>query len=605
MRAHIAYTALIAAVVVAALGLGAPSPRRVNIRWAESVTLAQRVAAEQSLGLRGARPEEARTWSYEVPDASLIPGIITHPQIEDTHRIDRDRRAFSPELPAARASMRRVYESAPLQVIAAHWPILSGALLAIALGAAWPPLRAALSSAPDRVLIPAILAAALASRLVLVVAGGQFYWPDEDRYRQSRAMVEELAAGNARAAWNRATESAHPLFKALGLVPAAVEWTYMQDPRIPAAFFALFSVFNIWLLAGIARRLGAGAIETVLVALLFAASTSFLYFTRHLFPYDVAMTFGLLSLHAGSRPDASWRASIACGCWAALCFLAYFGYWTLGGAACVIHVLRDLSRAHVVRRGVLTAVGLATPLLLLVSAMTLTGGSLVTNTRSFMADVNQGTFAEGWRVPVEYLWHAEQGLLVLWIVAIGICIAAWRRWLAVPAVRAGLIGLLCVYGALAVFSTGLEAFVVYGRLARQLVPFLCLVTAAVLTRIAVRRPSFARAMLPAIAAAVLIQAAVNARQVFAQQFPLEFVPRGEQAAGRMGATRAVPLYTRHLYPPAAMDIPAGSVEAAAAPHPLQFRPYQYEGYTRQERQFLRSTDIRMRVLIPVGAKESG
>jgi hypothetical protein len=66
-----------------------------------------------------------------------------------------------------------------------------------------------------------------------------------------------------------------------------------------------------------------------------------------------------------------------------------------------------------------------------------------------------------------------------------------------------------------------------------------------------------------------------------------------------GASRTVLLYTEHLYPPRRLEVPAGMVEIFAAPHPLQFLPYQYEGYTPQERQFLRSTDIRMRVLIPV------
>lgn len=39
-------------------------------------------------------------------------------------------------------------------------------------------------------------------------------------------------------------------------------------------------------------------------------------------------------------------------------------------------------------------------------------------------------------------------------------------------------------------------------------------------------------------------------------------------------------------------------EAFSARHPLQFKPYQYEGYTPHQREFLRSTDIRMRILVP-------
>ena len=604
MRARIAYAALSAAVLIAALGFAAPSAPRVTIRWQPSVTLSQRVAAEQSLGVQNARAEEERTWSYEVPDVARLPGIISHPLIEDTHRIDRDRQAFSPELPASRARVRAIYQSAPLQFIATEWAGIATLLLAIGLMADWPRIRAELSSAPDRVVVPAILAVAFIARLVLVMSGGQLYWPDEDRALQSRVIVEELEKGDTRAAWAYATESAHPLFKVMGVLPAVVAVNYASDARPAGAFFALFSVLNIWLVARIARRLGADAVESSLAALLFAASTCFLYFSRHLFPYDAAMTFGLLSLYAGSKADGSWRESVACGVCAGLCFLTYFGYWTLGGAACVIHVLRDRSWTQVIRRGLRTVVGLATPLLLLIGLAAATGGRAIANTRSFMTDVNQGDFAEGWRVPFEYLWEAEHGLFLLWMVAVVICVAAWRTWWDVPRVRVGLMGALFIYGTLALFSTGFEAFVVYGRLTRQLVPFFCLVTAAVLAQAITRRPAAARLAFPLVAAAIVLQAGVNARPVFAQQFPREFIPRGEETAGRQGATRALPLYARHLYPPAAVDVPAGYVEAIAAAHPLQFRPYQYEGFTPQERQFLRSADIRMRMMIPAADKRA-
>ena len=446
---------------------------------------------------------------------------------------------------------------------------------------------------PVRILIPLILAVALVSRVAIVVAGGQFYWPDEDRYRQSRALVGVLEHGEAKPV----ASLDHFLFKSIGRVPAAVESAYLEDARIPAAFFALFSVVNIFLLAGIARRLGGDAVESGLVALLFAASTSFLYFTRHLLPYDVAMTFGLLAVRAAVMPDTSWRVSLVCGAWASLCFLTYFGYWTFGGAACVIHVLQKADWRSVIRRSAATAVGLATPVVLFVGASD-SGRMVVADSMSFMADVDQGAFAEGWRVPFEYLWHAEHGLLLLWIASVIVCLVSWRRSFDLPVVRVGLLGVLFVYGTLAVFSTGFEAFVVYGRLARQLVPFFCLVTAAVLARLA-PRTQMRQAFLWIVGVAIVIQAGFNARPIFAQQFPSEFISRGEQVARMHGASRTVLLYTEHLYPPRSLEVPAGMVEIFAAPHPLQFLPYQYEGYTPQERQFLRSTDIRMRVLIPV------
>ena len=114
MRKRIAYALLTASAVVAALGIAAPGPRRVNIRWAPSATLAARVAAEQELGVRAVMSREERTWSYEVPDAGLIPKIIQHPLVEDTHHLDRAEATFSPELPPARAAVRGLYEGGPL-----------------------------------------------------------------------------------------------------------------------------------------------------------------------------------------------------------------------------------------------------------------------------------------------------------------------------------------------------------------------------------------------------------------------------------------------------------------------------------------------------------
>ncbi len=111
-------------------------------------------------------------------------------------------------------------------------------------------------------------------------------------------------------------------------------------------------------------------------------------------------------------------------------------------------------------------------------------------------------------------------------------------------------------------------------------------------------------MLGAAAAAIVIQAAFNARPVFVQQFPTDFITRGERVAGERGASHAVTLYAAHLYPPKKLEPPPGYDDAFVAPHPLQYLPYQYEGYTPQERQFLRSTDIRMRVLMPEPPRRS-
>ena len=57
------------------------------------------------------------------------------------------------------------------------------------------------------------------------------------------------------------------------------------------------------------------------------------------------------------------------------------------------------------------------------------------------------------------------------------------------------------------------------------------------------------------------------------------------------------MYAHPIYPtPEAVHLPARYVVLKEARYPLQFWPYQYEGYTPAERRILRSTDIRMRLL---------
>jgi hypothetical protein len=595
---RIAYIILAAAAVVAAIGIAAPGPRRVNIRWSASTTPAQRFAAEQTIGLERPRRLEAGTWSYEVQDAAMIQRILQQPAVDDTHYIDRDRRTLSPELPRGRARVRQLYEATVPAAIVMHWRMFAGALLIVGLALAWSRLRWTYRTFPERVWLAAILVVSLAARMALVLAGGQHYWPDEGRYTEAAQMVESLAARDIDSAWSRAMTSGHPLFKTVAMAPAAFEAQYGRDPRIPATFFAMFSVLNIWLLARIARRLGATPLEGVWVALLAAASTSWLFYARHLFPYDLAITFALLALYAGTARERRWRHSVVCGVCAACAFLTYYGAWTLGAAVCAVHVFDAPSWKQRCGRGLLALAGLGVPMSVAVGVSELTGEDFLLRLRTFADTVTQGSFEEGWRVPFEYLWQTERFLLILWLGSVAWCLATWRSWRTVRAVRTGLIGLACLYCTLAVLSTWIPFLVVYGRVSRQLVPFLCLVAAPVLVRMFADTSRFRRPALTAIAVLVVAQAVFNARPVFSQWFPLEFVSEGEQLAGRLGASRVEEIYARHLYPPAKVDPPPGYVDVLAARHPLQFGPYQYDGFVPDERRFLRSTDIRMRILIP-------
>jgi hypothetical protein len=149
---------------------------------------------------------------------------------------------------------------------------------------------------------------------------------------------------------------------------------------------------------------------------------------------------------------------------------------------------------------------------------------------------------------------------------------------------------------LAASSTILHRFVVYGRLARPLVPFLCLITAALLGRMLIRVPEARRRIaLALVVICVAAQAAYSFRIPLQQEYPAGFIARIEREYPGPHAF----VNARHLYPgPEPAHVPPGYREAASERHPLQFLPYQYEGYTELERERLRTSDIRMRAYVP-------
>jgi hypothetical protein len=454
-----------------------------------------------------------------------------------------------------------------------------------------------MSDRTTRFALLALLVASMAVRVALVRRGGQYYWPDENVYEQSQEIVKAIAAGHLDVVTDRLGRAGPLLFKVFGLAPAAIEYRFGENVLVPSLLFATFSVCNIWLLGRIARALGAGAVEALLASTLLALSASHFYFARHLLPYDVSMTVALLAIDVGIRSQ-SVRGSFLCGSLAACTVLTYNGYWTMAGCAVVIHLSRlSSSWRDAVRRGLVCAAGgIAVVGVVFAADAVLLGGALRHSYPAFVSAINQGSFEEGWRLPFEYLWHAEHGLLVVWMVSVVFCIATWRRGIASPRVQVGLIGVIGVFGALAISSTLLHAFVVYGRLARQLVPFLCLIAADMFARVSAAPSRAIRVLTPATIALLIAQAVVNFSEPLKQVFPDDL----ERRFGPSHLSKLTWVNVEHIYPgPRTIVLPDDYVLVFQAPHPLQFLPYQYEGYTPQQRAVLRSTDIRMRLIGPV------
>jgi hypothetical protein len=187
-------------------------------------------------------------------------------------------------------------------------------------------------------------------------------------------------------------------------------------------------------------------------------------------------------------------------------------------------------------------------------------------------------------------------LAVLVLGLLGCLLAPQRLWRSRSA-RAGLLGVAFVYGVLAASSVVLEEFVVYGRSARQLMPFLCLAAApalgAALASMSTRRRMHYEY---AVVLILIVQAAFNMAVPLRQQFPADMLRAAEEMPVPLGYELRV-INAKHFYPlPEPEEIPRGSIVLREEAHPLQYLPYQYEGYTPAERSALRSADITMRVL---------
>jgi hypothetical protein len=479
-------------------------------------------------------------------------------------------------------------------------------------------------------------------RLVLVRRGGQYFDWDELRYGDGATrMFELLSTGNVRPAVDRLFASPdHPGFRLVGLALAffqvvsawptahAISDTLRPSGEWLAAFLlSLSSVCSIGLTYLIARRANSSREEALLAACLLASSASMLIHTRHFFPYDAAMAMLLFGIWVGIKPDdhpaRSYIVGIICGCG----FLVYEGYWLLAAVAGLLHVLhRPFNIGVAFWRGALSAAGLITPIGLLLTLGWLADHSILYGLIRFSATVVNGDFAEGWSLPWAFFWSVDRALLVIY--AVGIAAAAWyaREPGSVGHLR-GIIWLLAagsIYAGLVVGSNALHLFTVYDRLARQMVPFLCLASAVGWHRLTNGGHRRGLALVPYVAAGALF--GLNSLPLIAQRYPRDIVIQVTNAYGaadvRLDRTvmtsDEVSARARVMFEGGASagaryvlvnagDIwfgtgrqrwlppPKGRVLLLAA-HPRQLRSLQYHGYTPEDRAFLRRVDASIQLI---------
>lgn len=460
-------------------------------------------------------------------------------------------------------------------------------------------------------IVLAILVLSFILRVILVFRGGQYFFPDESRYDVSRVAANALWSGDIVHFLKKLHSAVHFLFKVIGVLPATLQIIFGKNPKIPALFFSLFSVANIWLIWGIMRRIGENERVSLLSVSLFALSSTQLYYSRHLVPYDVAMSFGLFAIFIGLRKPIRVIDSILCGFFSSCCFLTYNGYWLIGGFAASVHILQKSQIFYkTVIKALFCVIGLISPIVFIISISKLLGGDLLRDYIRFSNSVTQGSFSEGWSLPIEYFWYSEHILILLWLVAL--LFGLWDSTMGSrkESVKFGIFGVIFIYGALIIFSVFLEKFVVYGRLARQMVPFFSILSALFLDRFWSSNPK-RKPLVIAILLIMICQAALNFKPLYTQTFPSDFLRIASEASGQSFPTKPrgsfsgasvtaeteeyQVLFAHYIYPVPQPVTEYGEIILQRS-HPQQFLPYQYEGYTPDQRNQLRSIDISMKLV---------
>jgi len=454
-----------------------------------------------------------------------------------------------------------------------------------------------------------LLTIAFALRLVLTLRGGQGFWTDENRYS---SVLDAISSGNFQSVLKVIFSTADHLgFKALSVIPAYLQSKFGVGYAVATSFFSLFSTASIAWIWLIARRTGAEPREAFGAALTFACSNAMFYWSRHLIPYDVALFWGLACLYVAVGPKSSVGSSALAGLFGLLTFVTYNGYWTWVALVLTGHVVFVLPnwRAALLRgaAGLLSLLG---GFCLLVGFAAALDANLIESYTNFAGTIIQGDFPDGHLVIWEYLWSAESAGLTVWIsAALGLIAAqfgglkpARRGWL-------WLGGVTAVVVVLIVGSNFFEAFMVYGRVVRQLVPFAALLTGYVIFGLRLE----GRGIHPIRAGmtTTLILAAIwNFSTPIRQEFPLEFQRRSTSEierlrneaarAGRPEITSDRFKFTNTIfywpYPTPVPEYP-NSRELRVREHPLTYRPYLYEGFNRDQRNVFLKTDLRMRLLI--------
>lgn len=458
---------------------------------------------------------------------------------------------------------------------------------------------------------------------------GQLYWPDEYRYLHALHVLDELRKGDVSRAvyWVFGSESgvaSRPSYILVSLAPALVQGlanmvlgVQPTDPsfyRIPAAGNVLVSLGLTLVLYRIAFLLTGDRLLALLGAAVHGLLANTNMYVRHLLPYDASLLLFLASVMAlleqADSPSRTWLQAGLAGLLSGTAATTYPGYYLF----LIIPLALLLAKRPLAWRPLALFIAAALAVAVLWEATArFAGFSFVEASQRFSTTLTpeslagvQGAHEEGFFFLALYLVEVEglAGLVLGALFLVFGALAIQGRFSRTQ--TAMILAAVVAYLVYAVAVQALHRAVFYGRLVHMYLPFVVL--AAVLVIRELKAPSFrygAAMVMLVVSFLSLVPAAVSALTL---RFPkdlereLKVVQAGaricsvgqgrdQPADGSVADCDVVIENGRHLYPlPEQWRSvpPAGFVLVAEYRHPMQFRPYWFEGYKPQERERLRA-----------------
>lgn len=480
-------------------------------------------------------------------------------------------------------------------------------------------------------------------RIILAFNGGQFWFPDEIRYFRSFDLWDILRQSGVRSALiYLSTTYDHGGFSVIGLLPVVIQKLSMIDARIAASVMAQFSTANIALIYGIAKNTGLSSKESLLACILMSTSSCMIVYSRHLVPYDSALFFALFAIWLGTIKKSHLFYAFICGLLANISFWIYSGYWIISGTSiliCTFYIYAH-NRQKTIFRFILLILGFCIPFLMLsLTSYFYNRSFYFDELLKFSRTAVQGDFSEGFKIPFIYLFYAEYHLSLVFTLGIFVFLfhIAINGKKTVENYLWALV-IVMIYMVLFFQSTIMNSMVVYGRTVRQMIPFICLVSAQglifITARLSDRLPFLRVNYFAIIVCFVCLTAIPNFITPFMQWFPRDVIREVSKIHKQIEFQNTIdfPLngifdrldqppfsnYTNgsyltlnsqiellkkplllnvnYFYPIAPKTNTFNGKLIWQTPHPAQYKPYQYEGYTPYERFLLKSINISIQLL---------